>query len=150
MVDRICVSFNQIISKRGHHWCDLVKKFPYFFLLLTLFEIKLILLILYISVLIIVNKNTDFFPCETLLILDGQLDTFADKDECTDVSHSCSKHSECVNARGGHFCRCLPGWIGDGKTCKGWWDHTWCRVMPYMRSSFQNWISTDYIWAIFE
>ncbi|XP_078354719.1 adhesion G protein-coupled receptor L4-like isoform X2 [Oculina patagonica] len=41
-----------------------------------------------------------------------------DKDECIEMSNICSDHSECVNARGSYFCRCLPGWTGDGKSCK--------------------------------
>ena len=37
------------------------------------------------------------------------------------MSNICSDHSECVNTRGSYFCRCLPGWTDNGRTCKGVW-----------------------------
>jgi len=42
-----------------------------------------------------------------------------DKNECLEMSGVCSDNSECINTRGSYFCRCLPGWAGDGKICKG-------------------------------
>lgn len=63
---------------------------------------------------------------------------FTDKDECTDMSHACLEHSECVNTRGSYFCRCLPGWTGDGKTCKGWWGSLSYRICAHEQWSWTS------------
>ncbi len=32
--------------------------------------------------------------------------------------HGCSEYGQCVNYPGGHECRCLPGYTGDGRDCR--------------------------------
>lgn len=44
-------------------------------------------------------------------------DTCADVDECATASHHCDAHAACENVPGAHACTCLPGFLGDGRTC---------------------------------
>lgn len=39
-----------------------------------------------------------------------------DIDECSSSSHSCDVNG-CRNTRGSYFCKCKPGYSGDGKNC---------------------------------
>lgn len=39
-----------------------------------------------------------------------------DIDECSSSSHSCDVNG-CRNTRGSYFCKCKPGYSGDGKSC---------------------------------
>ena len=41
-------------------------------------------------------------------------------DECQSGSHSCHAQAQCVNIQGSYECRCLSGYLGDGRaTCAG-------------------------------
>ena len=45
---------------------------------------------------------------------------FTDVDECQSGSHSCHAQAQCVNIQGSYECRCLSGYLGDGRaTCAG-------------------------------
>ena len=40
--------------------------------------------------------------------------------ECQSGSHSCHAQAHCVNIQGSYECRCLSGYLGDGRaTCAG-------------------------------
>ena len=45
---------------------------------------------------------------------------FTDVDEFQSRSHSCHAQAQCVNIQGSYECRCLSGYLGDGRaTCAG-------------------------------
>ena len=45
---------------------------------------------------------------------------FTDVDEFQSRSHSCHAQAQCVNIQGSYECRCLFGYLGDGRaTCAG-------------------------------
>ena len=46
--------------------------------------------------------------------------SFSDIDECVEPGASnCDQNALCTNTEGSYVCRCLNGYDGDGKTCKG-------------------------------
>lgn len=49
----------------------------------------------------------------------SNLDLFTDIDECSIVPSVCDPNADCQNSDGSYFCSCQPGFIGDGKTCRG-------------------------------
>ena len=42
---------------------------------------------------------------------------FIDVNECA-VRNECSPHAECINNEGSFVCRCLSGYVGDGRQCR--------------------------------
>ncbi|CAB3397791.1 unnamed protein product [Caenorhabditis bovis] len=40
-----------------------------------------------------------------------------DLDECQRGDHNCDQHARCSNRIGSFSCECLPGYLGDGRTC---------------------------------
>ena len=49
----------------------------------------------------------------------SNLDLFTDIDECNIVPSVCDPNADCQNNDGSYLCSCQPGFIGDGKTCRG-------------------------------
>lgn len=49
----------------------------------------------------------------------SNLDLFTDIDECSIVPSVCDPNADCQNNDGSYLCSCQPGFIGDGKTCRG-------------------------------
>ena len=48
------------------------------------------------------------------------ISSFSDIDECVEPGASnCDQNALCTNTEGLYVCRCLNGYDGDGKTCKG-------------------------------
>ena len=46
--------------------------------------------------------------------------SFPDVDECANEDENdCGPNSLCTNTEGSYICRCLKGYIGDGKNCSG-------------------------------
>ena len=43
-----------------------------------------------------------------------------DINEC-DVNNPCHFNANCTNEPGNYTCTCLPGYLGDGKFCRGLW-----------------------------
>ena len=44
---------------------------------------------------------------------------FADVDECATENNDCAQQAKCINTEGTYKCICLPGYLGDGKSCSG-------------------------------
>lgn len=42
---------------------------------------------------------------------------FSDINECDLNIDDCSDNADCQDLEGGFTCQCLPGFVGDGKTC---------------------------------
>ena len=53
----------------------------------------------------------------------------SDVDECTFGTHDCDKssHAKCINTEGSFKCECIPGYIGDGKSCHIISKEEWCK-----------------------
>ena len=44
----------------------------------------------------------------------------SDTNECEEADNTCNNvGSECVNTIGSYTCKCRPGFLGNGKECKG-------------------------------
>ena len=43
----------------------------------------------------------------------------ADDDECTSGEANCDRNAKCINTLGSYKCDCVPGYSGDGYTCRG-------------------------------
>ena len=54
--------------------------------------------------------------CEVLFY---HLNTTADVDECIKDIDECSGNAYCNNTDGGYWCKCRPGFQGDGYNCTG-------------------------------
>ncbi len=44
---------------------------------------------------------------------------FTDVNECETGENSCDVNALCSNTAGNYVCRCIRGFVGDGKTCVG-------------------------------
>jgi len=44
--------------------------------------------------------------------------TYTDVNECLKSSGACSVYAWCSNTAGSFTCSCLPGYVGDGFTCR--------------------------------
>ena len=67
------------------------------------------------------TKVNDFlgFLCN----LNVPLYLYADIDECaTNETNECDPNALCTNTEGSYICRCLKGYEGDGRNCKGMMD----------------------------
>ena len=42
-----------------------------------------------------------------------------DDDECTGGEANCDRNAKCINTLGSYKCDCVPGYSGDGYTCRG-------------------------------
>ena len=42
-----------------------------------------------------------------------------DDDECTSGEANCDRNAKCINTLGSYKCDCVPGYSGDGYTCRG-------------------------------
>ncbi|XP_066022897.1 uncharacterized protein [Pocillopora verrucosa] len=43
----------------------------------------------------------------------------SDVDECSNGDHVCDENANCTNSKGSHFCTCMEGYTGNGKSCQG-------------------------------
>ena len=44
---------------------------------------------------------------------------FLEYNECTEGKHNCHADADCIDTRDEFYCKCKPGYTGDGVFCQG-------------------------------
>ena len=55
--------------------------------------------------------------------------------ECSTGANACDVNAKCKNTVGSYTCSCKKGFTGNGKTCTGKIDLTYCLVLPYVKKN---------------